>query len=57
MAFTVMTFCINGVGLIKMLVELPLKTLRVTQLEENSIMQEIARFVKLVQEFKRAAVN
>jgi hypothetical protein len=46
-----------GVGLINMLVELPLKTLRVTQLEENSIMQEIARFVKLVQENKRAAVN
>jgi hypothetical protein len=46
-----------GVGLIKMLVELPLKTLRVTQLEENSIMQEIVRFVKLVQENKRAAVN
>jgi hypothetical protein len=40
-----------------MLVELPLKTLRVTQLEENNIVQEIARFVKLVQEFKRAAVN
>jgi hypothetical protein len=40
-----------------MLVELPLKTLRVTQLEENNIVQEIARFVKLVQENKRAAVN